>query len=85
VLLLPACALGLRLPGPQALRFAALLLSVPIPYVLLIEDNGAWVVAQVAINGFGLALLGLLAFHALRRFAPAQPVARCVKAQALDA
>jgi hypothetical protein len=69
VLLLPACALGLRLPGPQALRFAALLLSVPIPYVLLIEDNAAWVVAQVCINGFGLWLLGILALHGFRRSA----------------
>jgi len=76
VLLLPACALGLRLPGPQALRFAALLLAVPVPYVLLIEDNAAWVVAQVCINGFGLGLLGLLAFHALRRAARTGGVAR---------
>jgi hypothetical protein len=67
LLLLPACALVLRLPGPKELRFAALLLSVPVPYVLLIEDNASWVVAQVAINGFGLALIGLLAYHALKK------------------
>src|SRR5208283_1448507 len=69
VLLLPACALALRLPGPKALRYAALLLAVPIPYVLLIKDNAAWVVAQVCINGFSLSLLGLLAFHGLRKSA----------------
>ena len=82
VLLLPACALGLRLPGPKALRFAALLLSVPIPYVLLIEDNAAWIVAQVCINGFGMGLLALLAFHALRRSARTTAAAHGLAADA---
>jgi len=66
VLLLPACALALRLPAPKALRYGALLLCVPIPYVMLMQERATWVVAQVAINGFGLSLLGLLAIHGLR-------------------
>jgi hypothetical protein len=66
VLLLPACALALRLPAPKALRYGALLLCVPMPYVMLMQEHGAWVVAQVCINGFALSLLGLLALHALR-------------------
>ena len=69
VLLLPACALALRLPVPKAVRYGALLLCVPIAYVLLMQEHAAWVVAQVAINGFGLSLLGLLAFHGPRRVA----------------
>jgi hypothetical protein len=67
VLLLPACALALRIPAAKALRYGALLLSIPIPYLLLMQEHGLWAVAQVAINGFGLSLLGLLAFHGLRR------------------
>jgi hypothetical protein len=67
VLLLPACALALRLPVPRAVRYAALALCVPIPYVLLMQEHGGWVVAQAAINGFELALLGRLAWHGLRR------------------
>jgi len=65
VLLLPACALALRLPVPKAVRYGALALCVPIPYVLLMQEHGAWAVAQIVINGFGLSLLGLLAFGAL--------------------
>lgn len=76
VLLLPACALALRLPGPKALRYGALLLCVPMPYLLLMQEHGAWIVAQVSINGFALALLGLLAFHGLRRPARIDPVAQ---------
>ncbi len=67
VLLLPACALALRLPLPTAVRYAALALCVPIPYVLLMQEHGSWVAAQVLINGFGLSILGILSFHALRR------------------
>jgi len=74
VLLLPACALALRLPAPKALRYGALLMCVPIPYLLLMKEHGLWVVAQVSINGFALLLLGLLAVHGLRRSARAQPV-----------
>jgi len=66
VLLLPAIALVLRLPAPQALRYAALALCIPIPYVLLMQEHGAWIVAQLCINGMGLALLGLLAFRQFR-------------------
>src|ERR1022692_3566501 len=55
----------LWLPAPKALRYGALLLCVPIPYVLLMQEHGAWVVAQLSINGFGMLLLGLLAFHGL--------------------
>lgn len=66
VLLLPACALVLRLPVTEAMRYWALLLCVPIPYLLLIQGHGVWFMAQIAINGFGLCLLGLLAFHVLR-------------------
>jgi hypothetical protein len=73
VLLLPACALAVRLPAPKALRYAALLLSVPFPYVLLMQEHGAWTVAQLSINGFGLSLLGLLAWHDLKRSARTQP------------
>jgi len=53
----------LRIPAAKALRYGALLLSIPIPYLLLMQEHGLWAVAQVAINGFGLGLLGLLAFH----------------------
>jgi hypothetical protein len=77
VLLLPACALALRLPAPQALKYAAVLLCVPIPYVLLMQEHGAWVAAQVSINGFGLALLGLLAWHGLRASAKLQTQTVC--------
>jgi hypothetical protein len=63
VLLLPACALALRLPA-KPLRYAALLLCVPFPYLLLMQEYGAWAIAQVCVNGFGLSLLGLLAWHA---------------------
>ena len=80
VLLLPACALVLRLPAPKALRYGALLLCVPIPYVLLMQEHGAWVVAQLSINGFGMLLLGLLAFHGLRVSARTQPVVHGVAA-----
>jgi len=73
VLLLPACGLALRLPGPKSLRYAALLLSVPIPYIILIQDHGLWVVPQVSINGFGLLLLALLAFPGLKSYARIQP------------
>jgi hypothetical protein len=73
VLLLPACALALRLPVPKVVRYGALALCVPIPYVLLMQEHGAWVVAQVVLNGFGLSLLGMLAFHGLRR--PARTLA----------
>jgi Glycosyltransferase family 87 len=66
VLLLPACALAARLPGPRFLRYGALALCVPIPYVLLIQERWTWVVPQVMVNGFGLALLWLLAFHGWR-------------------
>jgi len=66
VLLLPACALAMRLPAPKTLRYGALLLCVPIPYVMLMQEHATWVVAQVAINGFGLSLLGLLAWHGLK-------------------
>src|ERR1039457_4750154 len=79
-LLLPACALVLRLPAPKALRYGALLLCVPIPYVLLMQEHGAWVVAQLSINGFGMLLLGLLAFHGLRVSARTQPVVHGVAA-----
>jgi len=69
VLLLPAFALALRLPCPEAIRYLAILLCVPIPYLLLIQGHGIWVLAQISINGFGLSLLALLALHGLRRFA----------------
>ncbi|MGA2592861.1 MAG: glycosyltransferase family 87 protein [Bryobacteraceae bacterium] len=71
VLLLPAILLALGLPGPKALRYGALLLCVPIPYLLLMQEHGVWVVTQVSINGFGLLLLGLLAAHRLVRESPA--------------
>jgi len=66
VLLLPACALALKLPVPEAIRSWALLVCAPIPYLLLIQAHGIWMMGQIAINGFGLSLLGLLAFHCLR-------------------
>jgi hypothetical protein len=69
LLLLPACALALRLPVPKALRYGALALAVPFPYVLLMQEHGVWIVAQAAINGVCLWLLGLLAWHGLRVFA----------------
>lgn len=72
VLLLPACALALRLPVPRMLRYWALLLCVPIPYVLLVLLRGGWQVAQVSINGFSLSLLGLMVLHGLRRQARAR-------------
>lgn len=68
LLLLPACALLLRLPAPKVLRHGALLLCVPIPYLLLMQEHGKWIVAQAVINGVCLGLLGLLAGHALRVF-----------------
>src|ERR1039457_7133364 len=40
----------------------------------------AWVVAQLSINGFGMLLLGLLAFHGLRVSARTQPVVHGVAA-----
>ena len=67
VLLLPAIALALRLPGPRVLRYTALLLSIPVPYLLLMQEHGAWAAAQIAINGFSLSLLVLLAWHGLTR------------------
>jgi hypothetical protein len=85
VLLLPAIALAMRLPVPKALRYGALALAVPIPYLLLMEDRGTWVAAQIAVNGFGLAVLGLLAWHGLRRSARILPVPRGLKPQAQDA
>lgn len=66
LLILPACALILQLPAPKALRYGALLLAVPVPYLLLMQEHGRWIVAQLAINGVGLWLLALLAWHALR-------------------
>lgn len=69
VLLLPACALALRMPAPKALRCAALLLCIPIPYLLLMKEHGMWIGAQLSIHGFCLWLLALLAVHALRRSA----------------
>jgi hypothetical protein len=66
VLLLPAFALALRLPADNVLRYWALLLCVPIPYLLLVQRHGIWALAQFSINGFGLLLLGLLAFHSLK-------------------
>lgn len=66
VLVLPAVAMALRLKAPRVLRYAALALCVPIPYLLLMKEHGVWVAAQIGINGFGLILLGLLALHGLR-------------------
>jgi len=66
VLVLPAVAMALRLKASQALRYAALALCVPIPYLLLMKEHGVWMAAQIGINGFGLMLLGLLALHGLR-------------------
>ena len=69
LLLLPACALVLRLPVPKALRYGALAPAVPFPYVLPMQEHGVWIVAQAAIDDVGLWLLGLLAWHGLRVFA----------------
>lgn len=69
VLLLPAMALILRLPVPQPLRYGALALCVPIPYLLLMQEHGSWIAAQIAINGVALSLLALLALHGLKRSA----------------
>jgi hypothetical protein len=82
VLLLPAFALALRLPASHALRYWALLLCVPIPYLLLVQGYGIWALAQLSINGFGLSLLGLLAFHSLRAPVSMRPAARTVVAGA---
>ena len=65
LLLLPACALALRLLVPKALRYGALLLCVPFPYVLLMQEHGEWIAAQIAIQAFSLSLLTLLASHNL--------------------
>jgi hypothetical protein len=67
LLMLPAIALVLRLPAPKTLRYGALLLCVPIPYVLLMQEHGAWVPAQIIVNGVGLWLLGLLAVQGRSR------------------
>jgi hypothetical protein len=69
VLLLPGIALVLRLPVPPALRYGALALCIPIPYLLMMQEHGPWILAQVCINGVSLGLLGVLAFHGLRRSA----------------
>jgi hypothetical protein len=69
VLLLPGIALALRLPVPQALRYGALALCIPIPYLLMMQEHGPWILAQVCINGVSLGLLGLLALHGLRHSA----------------
>jgi len=82
VLLLPACALAVRLPVPKAVRYGALLLCVPMLYVLLIQEHDAWVVAQFVINDFGLSLLGVLAFHGLRKSARTGTVAHGLTAGA---
>lgn len=66
VLLLPAAAMLLRLPVPQFLRYAALLLCVPIPYLILMQTNGPWLAAQLSVHVVALGLLGLLALHRLR-------------------
>jgi hypothetical protein len=34
--------------------------------LLLMQEHGAWIVAQMTINGVGQALLGLLAFRQFR-------------------
>ena len=68
ILLLPACAFACRIPAVKVLRYGALLLCVPIPYLLLMQEHGLWALAQIAINGFSLSLLGLLAFHGFRRY-----------------
>jgi hypothetical protein len=70
LLLLPAVALLLRLPAKETLRYAALALCTPIPYLLLMQEHGSWAVAQLAINGVNLSLLAMLALHALKRSAP---------------
>jgi hypothetical protein len=82
VLLLPACALALKLPVPEAVRYLALLVCAPIAYLLLIQGHGIWMIGQIAINGFGLSLLALLAFHALRATARRQPVPHAAMAGA---
>jgi hypothetical protein len=74
VLLLPGVALALRLRAPKFLRQWALLVAIPFPYLFLIVGRWGWVAAQPIINGFSLSLLGLLAFHALKRFARIQPM-----------
>jgi len=75
VLLLPAAALLLRLPVPEVLRYAALALCVPVPYLLLMQEHGAWIPAQLVINGVSLWLLAILASHRLQRSA-ARPQTR---------
>jgi len=60
ILLLPAVALTHQLSIPGALRYWAMLLATPLPYLLLIKDRLA-MAGQVSISVFCLALLGYLA------------------------
>lgn len=82
VLLLPACALALRLPAHRAMRIWAILLCLPIPYLLLIQGHGIWLLAQIGISGFGLSLLGLLAWHGWRGSTRSRAVAHGLTAGA---
>ncbi len=60
ILLLPALALTRREGTPATLRYWALLLGTPIPYLLLMDDRLA-AIGQAGISLFCLALLAVLA------------------------